>query len=208
MPESSSLPYMKLSERIETAGFFATLPERAGLQSTASISFYFLFLFYDFHLSSVSLHLFLLIMRSPPLKTLTSESQIRSPTLLNQQLPNPITQITNMPISTLRTQLIQRLFQSQQIFHISSTRSNTIKNMLRQLLRILWTDKLWVIRRADVDCASDVCGAVGGAEVCVVDAVAVDFTDVEVLLDFLGFFRFDAVGCAPDFVALDWVGIV
>ena len=80
--------------------------------------------------------------------------------------------------------------------------------MLCQFLGILWTNELWIFGRADVDRASDVCGAVCGMEVCVVDAVAVDFTDVEVLLDFLGFFRFDAVGCAPDFVALDWVRIV
>lgn len=80
--------------------------------------------------------------------------------------------------------------------------------MLCQLLRILWTNELWIFGRADVDCASDVCGAICGVEVCVVNAVAVYFTDVEVLLDFLCFVRFDAVGCAPDFVALDWVGIV
>lgn len=40
-------------------------------------------------------------------------------------------------------------------------------------------------------------------EVRVVDAVAVNFTDVEVFFDFLDFLWFDAVCGAPDFVTLD-----
>lgn len=80
--------------------------------------------------------------------------------------------------------------------------------MLCQFLGILWTDELWVIGSTDVDCASDVCRAVGRVEIGVVDAVAVDFTDVEVFFDFFDFLWFDAVCGAPDFVALDWVGVV
>lgn len=80
--------------------------------------------------------------------------------------------------------------------------------MLRQFLGILWTDELWVIGSTDVDCAFDVCGAIGRVKVGVFDAVAVDFTNVEVFFYFLDFLWFNAVCSAPDFVALDLVGVV
>lgn len=71
--------------------------------------------------------------------------------------------------------------------------------MLGELLGVLRADKLVIVRRANVDERLDgLRAAVGRVEGRVVDGVAVDLADVEILLDLGDLFRDDAVGDAPD----------
>ena len=132
-------------------------------------------------------------------------------------LPTPPSKIKNMLISTLFTQSLQRLLKLIQIISILSTRSPALHDLLRQCLRILRTQELRIVRQADVhqalDRVRDICWrCVGsrrdGLERCahvllvvegrVLDAVAVDLTDVEVFFHFGYVARGDAVCCAPD----------
>lgn len=133
-------------------------------------------------------------------------------------LPTPPRKITNMLVLTLLTQPLKRLMQLKQIIPILPTRAPTHHDFLGQRLRILRAEELRVIWQADVDKTPDLArdsgtgvwswsdGLVSGAHVLVfgwregrvLDAVAVDLADVEVLFDFCDVRGGDAVGGSPD----------
>lgn len=69
--------------------------------------------------------------------------------------------------------------------------------MLGKLLRVLGADKLLVIGRADVDECPDGRGAISRVERRVVDGVAVDLADIEILLDLGDMVRVNPISYAP-----------
>lgn len=72
--------------------------------------------------------------------------------------------------------------------------------MLGQLLWVLGSDELLIVWGADVDKGPYGLGRIGGLERSVVYRVAVDFADVEVLLDLGNVLGPDSVGDAPNAV--------
>lgn len=58
-------------------------------------------------------------------------------------------------------------------------------------------DKLLIIRSANVDKRPDGRGAIGGIEWRIVDGIAVDFSNIKILLDFCDVVGFDSVGYTP-----------
>ncbi len=70
--------------------------------------------------------------------------------------------------------------------------------MLGQRLGVLRPDELGIVGGADIDEGADGRGAVGGLKGRVVDGVAVDFTNVEIVLDLGDLVGLYAVGDAPD----------
>lgn len=101
-------------------------------------------------------------------------------------------------ILTLIGQRTQRNIQLEQIVLVQPTRPHAPEDVLGELLRILRADKLVIVRRANVDERLDGLNAVGWVKGRVVDGVAVDLADVEILFHFGDLFRDDAVGDAPD----------
>lgn len=129
-----------------------------------------------------------------------------------------------MLITALRAKIIECCIQLVKVILILPTRSPRLHNMLRQRLRILGSEKLGIIGKADVDkalyrlatvrgdaggevhvlvCGGHVVGFLFGGggldEGDILHAVAVDFADVHVLAHFGDFRGGDAVGCAPGF---------
>ena len=149
--------------------------------------------------------------------TLCSLSSSRTPRF---NLTTPRRQIENMLISTLLAQILQRLLQLVQILPVLAARPTALYDLLRQRLRILRSQELRVVGQTDVHEALDRVRDVRwlrvasrrdalhrGAHVLlallvvegrVLDAVAVDFPDVEVFFHFGHVAGWDAVGCAPD----------
>jgi hypothetical protein len=69
--------------------------------------------------------------------------------------------------------------------------------VLRKLLGVLRADKLLVIWRANVDKRADGRRAVGRMEWRIVNGIAVDLSNIKVLLDFCDVVGFDSVGYTP-----------
>lgn len=119
-----------------------------------------------------------------------------------------------MLIATLGAQTLQSRVKMQQVVAVEAAGSLGAVNVLSQSLDVLWSRELVVVGRANVDesanwllvlllgyvvrRSSRACWMKGG----VVDAVAVDFANVEVLLNLGDFFWNDAIGNAPDFAIL------
>lgn len=123
-----------------------------------------------------------------------------------------------MIIRTLLAQILQRFLELIQIISILATRPTANHNLLRERLRILWTQELRVVRQADVHEALDRMRDVGRrgvgrwrdglhrrahvlivvVEWRVLDAVPVDLADIEILFHFRYVLGWDSVGCAPD----------
>ena len=122
-----------------------------------------------------------------------------------------------MLIRAFLAQTSQRLLKLVQILPILTARSAALHDLLRQCLRVLGSEELWVVWQTDVyetfDRVRDVCWLCvagwcdalhRGAHVLpvvegrVLDGVAVDLADVEVFFHFGDVGGWDAVGCAPD----------
>lgn len=101
----------------------------------------------------------------------------------------------------------------EEVIGVAAAGADALGDVCGEGLRILGPGKLVVVRGADVDEGLDcdtvaVCvglligrgcgsGGRGRVEGCVMDGVAVDLTDVEVILDLGYAVRYDAVGYAP-----------
>jgi hypothetical protein len=131
-------------------------------------------------------------------------------------------------VRALLAQTPQRFFKLIQIIPVLATRPTALHNLLRQGLWVLRTEELRIVRQADVHEALDWIWQLGGVEGnvwggrydlvgCghvlwglfflrirvdlegrVLDAVPVDFADVQVFLHFGDVLGGNAVGCAPD----------
>lgn len=106
-------------------------------------------------------------------------------------------EVGDVDVAAFRTQLVERLLEAEEVVNVETTRAAALVDVLGQLLGILGSDELVVVRRADVDEGADGFGAVGRVEGGIVNAVAVDLPDVEVVLDFGDLVSLDAVGDAP-----------
>lgn len=106
--------------------------------------------------------------------------------------------IMNVVIATIRGKLPESSIKTQKVVLVQAAGPLTEKDVLRELLGILGTDELLVVRSADINQSTDRRGAIGRIERGVVYSVAVDLADIEVFLDLSNFVRDDTVGNAPD----------
>jgi len=113
---------------------------------------------------------------------------------------SPICQVRDMLIATLRAQFVQGPLQPPKVVLVQTTRALGPVDVLGQGLDVLRAGELVVVRGADVDEGADGRRAVGRVEGRVVDRVAVDLADVEVVLRLVDPVGRDAVGRAPDLV--------
>ncbi|KAH0499141.1 hypothetical protein TgHK011_006356 [Trichoderma gracile] len=114
--------------------------------------------------------------------------------------PHPACEIANVDILALRAELSQGRFQAKEIILVQPTGSTTTQDVLGELLRVLGADKLLVIGRADVDECPDGRGAISRVERRVVDGVAVDLADIEIVLDFRDMVGVNPISYTPYFV--------
>ena len=105
-----------------------------------------------------------------------------------------------MDVTALRAQVGESRIEPVQIVLVQATRAYASKDVFGQLLGVLGADELLVIRRADVNQGPDRPAAIGRVERGVVDGVAIDLADVEILLNLGDAFRNDSIGNAPDLV--------
>jgi hypothetical protein len=103
-------------------------------------------------------------------------------------------------IFTLRTQVGQGCVKAEEIVLVQPTGTTALQDVLCKLLRVLRTDKLLVIRRANVDKCPDGRRAIGRIKRRIVDGVAVDLSNVKVLLDFCDMVGVNSVSHTPYFI--------
>jgi hypothetical protein len=106
--------------------------------------------------------------------------------------------IMNVVIATIRGKLTESSIKTQKVVLVQAAGPLTAEDVLRELLGILRTDELLVVRSADINQSTDRRGAIGRMEWGVVYSVAVDLANIEVFLDLSNFVRDDTVGNAPN----------
>lgn len=114
-------------------------------------------------------------------------------------------QIANMLIATLVRQFLQGCVQSVQIILVETTGALALVDKASQFVKILRTNKLLIVGSADVYQGAYRGRAISGVERGVVNGVAVDFANVQVILDLCDLVGLDAVGDSP---YLFWRGVV
>jgi hypothetical protein len=118
-----------------------------------------------------------------------------------------------MLVTTLLAQSVQCLVQLIQIVDVLATWTSTLHDMLGKSLWVLWSKKLRIVWQADVYQApnllrnsgvtircvnSVVCCRHVLIEGCILDAVAIDLSNIEILLHRRYMLRWNAVSCTPD----------
>lgn len=149
------------------------------------------------------LSLFLLIRATDPLEYVIhslARCSLEIAIVILLDLSNPVGQVLDVAISTLRTQTIQSNFQAQEVIYIWPTRAHTLIYMLCQLLGVLRPYKLVVLRRSNVHQRPDGWRAISRMERGVLDRVAIDFAYVEILTDLVDLRRFNSICRTPDFI--------
>lgn len=114
------------------------------------------------------------------------------------QSPDAPGKVRNVLVAALWRKLLQSGIQPEKVVPVQAAGPSAPEDVLRQRLRVLRPDKLVIVGRANVDEGADGRGAVRRLKGRVVDGVAVDFTNVEVLLDLGDLVGPYAVGDAPD----------
>jgi hypothetical protein len=114
------------------------------------------------------------------------------------ELPDAPRQVADVTVAALGGKLLQGSVQLEQVVLVQAAGAAGPENVLGKRLRVLGADELLVVRGADVDEGADGAGAVGGVEGLVVDGVAVDLADVEILFDLGDLVGDDAVRDTPD----------
>lgn len=107
-------------------------------------------------------------------------------------------EVGNVFISTFRGQVLESRVEIQEVVLVEATRTLAHEDVLGKLLRVLRANKLLVVRSTDIDERTDGGGAIGRLEWRIVNGVAVDLANVQIVLDFGDLFRLYAVGDAPD----------
>jgi hypothetical protein len=143
---------------------------------------------YDSQSSRRLLRLLLLIHAAGPLEAMALLLLLRShddPTTLRHDGPQPVRQVRDVLVAALGPQRGQRRLQPKEVVRVRPAGPGAARYVLGQRLRVLGADELVVVRGTDVDEGADGRAARGGRRVegRVVDRVAVDLADVEVLLD-------------------------
>lgn len=105
-----------------------------------------------------------------------------------------------MDILALRAQFSQGCVEAEEVVLVQPAGATATQDVLGKFLRVLRPDKLFVIRRTDVDQRLDGRGAISGMKWRIMDGVAVDLSDVEILLDFCHMVGVDSVSYSPYFV--------
>lgn len=106
--------------------------------------------------------------------------------------------IMNVVIATIRGKLTESRIKTQKVVLVQAAGPLTAEDVLRELLGILRTDELLIVRSADINQSTDRRGAIGRMERGVVYSVAVDLAYIEVFFHLGHFVRDDTVGNAPD----------
>lgn len=122
-------------------------------------------------------------------------------------------EVGDVDVAALQAQLVEGLLEAEEIVDVEAAGAAALVDVLGEDLRVLGADELVVVRGADVDESPDGLRRAGGrgavgrhrhrrgrVEGGVVDAVAVDLADVEVVLHLGDLVGLDAVGDAPDAV--------
>lgn len=112
--------------------------------------------------------------------------------------PDALGEVADVGVTAVGAKLGEGGVEVIQVVLIEAAGPATGEDVVGELLGILGPDKLLIVRGADVDESGDGRGAVGRVEGCVVDGVAVDLADVEIVLDIGDAVRDDAIGDAPD----------
>lgn len=102
----------------------------------------------------------------------------------------------NVMIATIGSKLTEGGIETQQVVFVQAAGALTAEDVLGELLGLLGTDKLLIIWGSDVDQSANRGGAIGRMEWSVVNGVAVDLTNIEILLDF-GYFLGNDTICNP-----------
>lgn len=105
-----------------------------------------------------------------------------------------------MIVTAIRGEIFESDLEVEEVVLVKTAWSLTPEDVLGELLGVLGADKLVVLGSSDIDEALDGGRAIGGLEGCVVDGVAVDLADVEILFDLGNLFGDDPVGDSPDAV--------
>ena len=103
-----------------------------------------------------------------------------------------------MAVSTISTEAIQGFLQAQKIIYVWPAWPDALIYMLGELLGRLRSYELVVLGSANIHQGPYFRRSIAWMKGSVVYRVAVDLTNVEVLLDFGNFGGFDSVGSAPD----------
>lgn len=106
--------------------------------------------------------------------------------------------IMNVVIATIRGKLTESRIKAQKVVLVQAAGPLTAEDVLRELLGILRTDELLIVRSADINQSTDRRGAIGRMERGVVYSIAIDLANIEVFFDLGNFVRDDTVGNAPD----------
>lgn len=113
--------------------------------------------------------------------------------------------IVHVLVRTFIAQAAQSLVQLVQIVLVLTTGSSTVYDVFGERLRILWSEKLRIVRESNVDQAIDrarksmfAFEAGRRMERRVLHAISIDFAEIEILADFSNFCRRYAIGGAPD----------
>lgn len=102
-----------------------------------------------------------------------------------------------MLIAALFRQFLQGCIQSVQIILVGATGTLALVDKASQLVRILGANELLVVGSADVN-QGTYCGrAISGVEWCIVNGVAVDFANIQVILDLCDLVGLDAICNSP-----------
>lgn len=130
-------------------------------------------------------------------------------------------EVANVVVAALGAQRLEGVVEVEEVLGVEAAGADRVADVGGEGLRVLRADELVVVRGADVDEGADGRGlglslAVGvdigfggsGVEGRVMDGVAVDFANVQVVLDLGHLFGEDAVGDAPDAVGSGAVVVV
>lgn len=112
--------------------------------------------------------------------------------------PDTLGKVADMSVAAVGAELGEGRVEVVQIFLVEAAGPAAGDNVLGELVGVLGADKLLIVRGADVDEGRDGRGVVGWVEGGVVDGVAVDLADVEIVLDLGDAVRDDAIGNTPD----------
>jgi len=107
-------------------------------------------------------------------------------------------EIADVHVAAPGAQLVESDVEVVEVLLVEAAGAAAGEDVAGQLVGVLGADKLLVVRGADVDEGGDGRRAVCRMEGRVMDGVAVDLADVEILLDLGDALGDDAVGDAPD----------
>lgn len=137
-------------------------------------------------------------MRTPPIISPWALSvHSRNLRVLAFKRSNPAGKIVNVNVAAFHCQVVECHIEVEQVFLVQATWTFAAEDVLCKLLGVLGANKLLVVRGADVDESFNRRRAISGLKRGIVYRVAIDLSDVQVLLHFGDLFGHDPVGHTP-----------